>query len=135
MATLTAQQEIMLSMAKKAQLNAYAPYSQFHVGVCIHADNGEYFAGGNIENGAYPSSQCAEGSAIGAMITHGGKKIRELLVVSPNESACPPCGNCRQMISEHAASDCKIHLANSNGEILEIIAFGDLLPNKFVFDR
>ena len=50
----------LISKARKARTNAYAPYSKFQVGAVLVAENGEEFHGVNVENLAYPSGTCAE---------------------------------------------------------------------------
>ena len=62
----------LLGAAKHAYGRAYAPYSKFKVGAAILADDGKVYAGGNVENAAYPNGVCAETSAISAMVLGGG---------------------------------------------------------------
>ena len=59
--------------------NAYAPYSKFFVGAALLSDNKKIFGGCNVENAAYPQSQCAEASAIGNLISQGYKSIKEIV--------------------------------------------------------
>ena len=58
----------MLDLARRALANAHAPYSRFRVGACLRAASGRLYAGCNVENAAYPVGQCAEATAIGAMV-------------------------------------------------------------------
>ena len=64
----------MFKMAIKAHKNAYVPYSGFKVESCLRSENDHLYIGSNVENAAYPQSQCAEASAIGSLITSGEKK-------------------------------------------------------------
>ena len=77
--------EKMLKQAISARNNAYAPYSKFQVGCCIRTENNLFFAGTNVENIAFGTTQCAEGAAIGAMITAGERKITNFLILLPTE--------------------------------------------------
>ena len=122
----------MLAQAISARNNAYAPYSKFQVGCCIRTENNLFFAGTNVENVAFGTTQCAEGAAIGAMITAGERKIKDLLLVAINDSPCTPCGNCRQQLSEFAHPDMQVHVCNPRGH-LQTIKFTDLLPYSFKF--
>jgi len=54
----------LMQHAIEARDNAYAPYSKFHVGTALLLDNGEIVSGSNQENASYPSSLCAERTAI-----------------------------------------------------------------------
>ena len=67
--------EYLFKMATLIMEKAYAPYSKFKVGAAIFDENGKYHVGCNIENAAYPISNCAEASAISAMIASNGNKI------------------------------------------------------------
>jgi cytidine deaminase len=87
---LTAEYKMLLALATEAQKNAHAPYSNFQVGAAILDENGQHHASCNVENAAYPLGQCAEAGAISAMIASGSKKIKHILIASPNDNFCPP---------------------------------------------
>ena len=93
--------EDLIARARARAEQAYAPYSEFRVGVIVVADDGRTFEGANVENGAYGSSMCAEATAIGNAVSHGVRKI-DTLVVSCIDAEEPgyPCGNCRQLMVE-----------------------------------
>lgn len=120
----------MLRAAQHAQQQAYAPYSSFHVGSAILTDNDQIFVGCNVENVAYPLGQCAEASAISAMVCTGEQKIRKILILSPNQHYCPPCGGCRQKIKEFADNDTLIVMANNQGNC-KSVSMAELLPLAF----
>ena len=66
----------LLIAAKKALINAHAPYSNFSVGAALLLEDGEIITGNNQENAAYPSGLCAERVAIFyASSQHPNKKI------------------------------------------------------------
>lgn len=94
----------MIALAKQAMARAYAPYSKFQVGACLRTDTGKLYAGANVENAAYPQGQCAEASAIGAMIAGGDRKIVEIVVMGGGAALCTPCGGCRQRLNEFASA-------------------------------
>jgi cytidine deaminase len=131
---LTAEHTMLLALAIKAQKNAHAPYSNFQVGAAILDENAQHHASCNVENAAYPLGQCAEAGAISAMIASGSKQIKHILIASPNNNFCPPCGGCRQKIAEFADTQTEVHLATKSGEI-KTLKFTDLLPLAFGFDK
>ena len=120
----------LLSAAKSAQSNAYAPYSGFKVGAALADENGLVFAGCNVENAAYPLGQCAEATAIGAMVAAGSQRIASIVIVSPNDDFCFPCGGCRQKIAEFARPDTQITLATQTGSVVHR-SMSELLPDAF----
>ncbi|WP_199609596.1 cytidine deaminase [Flocculibacter collagenilyticus] len=120
----------LLDAAQKIQQNAYAPYSKFKVGAAILANDNQVYTGCNIENASYPLGQCAEAGAIAAMIAAGTTHIDEVLVISPNDDICPPCGGCRQKLREFGDSNTIIHMATAKGEI-QSINLAELLPLAF----
>ena len=123
----------MLDLARQALAHAHAPYSRFRVGACVHAASGRLYAGCNVENASYPVTQCAEASAIGAMVTAGDRQIVEVVLVTERAKPCSPCGRCRQQISEFADADTPIHLCGPEG--LRLTAtLGQLLPLAFDAD-
>ncbi|MBV8218347.1 MAG: cytidine deaminase, partial [Solirubrobacterales bacterium] len=84
--------QVLLHAASGAMENAYAPYSQFKVGAAVRAPSGAVYSGANVENVAYPQGQCAEASAIGAMVAAGETAITAVAVVAERLEHCPPCG-------------------------------------------
>jgi cytidine deaminase len=126
--------EKMIERAAAARSNAHAPYSGFKVGACLRTDDGRLFAGCNVENIAYPQGQCAEASAIGAMIAAGGRRIVEVVVVAEGEKLCTPCGGCRQRLAEFGARDTAVHIASPAGPRARY-TLAELLPHAFDFDK
>jgi cytidine deaminase len=120
----------MLALAKQAMARAYAPYSKFQVGACLRTDTGKLYAGANVENAAYPQGQCAEASAIGAMIAGGDRKIVEIVVMGGGAALCTPCGGCRQRLNEFASADTPIHVCGPEG-VRRTVTLGELLPYSF----
>jgi homotetrameric cytidine deaminase len=120
----------LLRMAREAAANAYAPYSNFPVGAAVRTEDGRRYAGANVENAAYPQGQCAEASALGAMVAGGGGRVVEVVVAAPSEAECAPCGGCRQRLREFAAADAPIHLADLE-RVRRTTSLAELLPLSF----
>ena len=122
--------EDMLDLARHALANAHAPYSRFRVGACLRAASGRLHAGFNVENAAYPLGQCAEATAIGAMVAAGDRQIVQAVVVTEGPELCAPCGRCRQQLAELARPDLPVHLAGPEG-VRVTVTLGQLLPLAF----
>jgi len=120
----------LFAAAEAVRSRAYAPYSRFSVGAAILADDGRIYAGCNIENAAYPLGNCAEASAIAAMIAGGGRRIRRIYVTGPGREPVTPCGGCRQRIREFADPDVVVISHGVDGTPLEQ-RVAELLPHSF----
>ena len=122
----------LLDKAKQVRKVAHAPYSNYRVGAALLDNEGNVHIGCNVENASYPEGNCAETSAIAAMVAAGGRRIDTIAIVGePIESRpCTPCGGCRQRIHEFSDSDTRIILLQADGELLEFSVSG-LLPASF----
>ncbi|MGV3576579.1 MAG: cytidine deaminase [Devosia sp.] len=127
---MTDNDEALFAAAEAIRAKAYAPYSKFHVGAAILADDGNIYSGCNIENAAYPQGNCAETSAIAAMIAGGARRILRIYVTGPGLSPVTPCGGCRQRIREFADLDVEVISHGVDGEPL-VQTLGQLLPHSF----
>ena len=116
--------------AKNVREKAYVPYSQFKVGAAFLTESDSIISGCNVENAAYPQSQCAEASAIGNLVSNGFTEIKEVVVIGSGDLLCSPCGGCRQRLREFASLDVSIHMCNSDGH-LKTSTLADLLPDSF----
>jgi homotetrameric cytidine deaminase len=122
--------QALLAAADAVMRDAYAPYSQFRVGAALRSPSGAIHVGANVENAAYPQGQCAEASAIGAMVAAGESEISAVAVVAEKLDICPPCGGCRQRLKEFAAPGTPVHLGRPGG-LVETTTVGELLPLAF----
>jgi cytidine deaminase len=120
----------LLQAAMSARSHAHAPYSGFKVGAALRAADGTIHAGCNVENAAFPQSQCAEATAIGVLIAAGATRIAEILVVADGPETVSPCGGCRQRLVEFADPATPVHLAGPEG-IRATVSLGELLPRAF----
>ncbi|MFQ5533372.1 MAG: cytidine deaminase [Sphingomonadales bacterium] len=123
----------MIDEAESARRRAYAPYSNYMVGAAVRSESGRVYTGCNVENAAYPLGQCAEASAIGAMIRAGDRKIVEVVIAGPTDEPCTPCGGCRQRIREFADPDTSVIVCGPGGVLLET-TMGELLPHAFTLN-
>ncbi|MCW8092147.1 cytidine deaminase [Alteromonas sp. ASW11-130] len=120
--------------ALAAQKNAHAPYSNFKVGVAILGSNGNVYSGCNVENVSFPLGQCAEATAIGTMVNSACTSIKKIVIVSPTDELCFPCGGCRQKIAEFADSNTEVVMFSQSGDE-KVVSLETLLPFAFQMDE
>lgn len=119
--------EALIKAACEIRDKAYAPYSNYHVGAAILADDGRIFTGVNVENASYGLTICAERAAVFSAITAGARRL--LAVAICTEYGGSPCGACRQVMSEFAG-DIPVWLSDSTGKARET-SLHTLLPDHF----
>jgi len=124
----------LILAATAVRAKAYAPYSNFHVGAALRTPSGAIFVGCNVENAAYPEGTCAEAGAIAAMCAAGEYTIVEVAVIAGGNRPVPPCGGCRQKLSEFAKGGVAVTMVTANGT-QETTSVGDLLPGAFDLDH
>ncbi len=118
----------LLDVAIAATRNAYIPYSHYPVGAALRAVDGRVYSGCNVENAAYPSTICAERTALVKAVSEGQREFDVLVVVTRNGGS--PCGTCRQMLYEFAPQ-LRVIIADLEGQIHADLALADLLPLGF----
>ncbi len=125
--------------AIEARQNAYAPYSNFHVGAAVLLENGVTIQGNNQENAAYPSGLCAERVALFYANAHyPDSPVKALAICAGKEAEITvepvsPCGSCRQVIveTEHRYNKpMKVILIGQN-KVYVLKSGSDLLPINF----
>ncbi|MFD2589142.1 cytidine deaminase [Croceitalea marina] len=137
---LSKEEQDLLYKATEARANAYAPYSNFQVGVAILLENGEIVIGNNQENASYPSGLCAERVAIfqaGARFPN--QKIISMAITATSknyvvDTPAGPCGNCRQSIAEYEQKQktpITILMRGEKGKIYKCNSIAELLPLAF----
>jgi cytidine deaminase len=119
--------------AQDAKLNAYAPFSKFNVGAALLTSDGQIFTGCNIENSSYGLTICAERVAIFKAISQGVgvMNFKAIAIVSDDPGFTPPCGACRQVLSD-LAGNIDFVMINKKKQY-KIIKLESLLP--FAFTR
>lgn len=133
---------LLMQKAVEARKKAYAPYSHFRVGAALQLDNGEVVQGANQENAAYPSGLCAERVAVfHAGAVYPEAKILQMAISAASDNKLvdapiPPCGACRQSISEYEFKQdtpIEIYFMGETGKVLKSDSLKNLLP--LVFDK
>jgi len=115
----------LVEKAEQIAKQAYAPYSNYLVGAVVRMNDGTEFVGTNVENAAYPLTQCAEKTAIGAAST-AGYRPGDIAVVAISAS---PCGGCRQWLHEWKIE--RVYFRREDGSIAEYAPASKLLPDTW----
>lgn len=124
----------LLKNAYEAMDNAYAPYSNFHVGACVKTKDGKYHKGANVENASYGLTNCAERSALFHVFSLGYRQddIEAIAIVGQGNTLITPCGACRQVLVELLKRDTPIILGT--GEKVLVTNIEKLMPMAFTSD-
>ncbi len=137
---LKSDEQNLLQQAHQAVASSYAPYSKFHVGAAVLLENGTIVLGSNQENAAYPSGLCAERVALFAASAQYPDVAVTAIAITVHsekmkvEEPLPPCGACRQVMSEYeykGGHDMKVILQGETGNIQIIDRADSLLPLTF----
>lgn len=111
--------------ATEAMTHAYAPYSQFPVGVAGLVDDGRVVSGCNVENASYGLTLCAECGMVSALHASGGGQLVAVVCVDRDGADLMPCGRCRQLLWEHGGPGCLVHTDRG------IRTMAEVLPDAF----
>ena len=122
----------LLTLARSAREQAYAPYSHFLVGAALLTRDGRRFSGCNVENASYGLCNCAERTALFSAIAAGCKPgdFAALVVIGDTSLPISPCGACRQVMSELCDDAMPVLLGNLHGARQETTVAA-LLPGSF----
>lgn len=130
----------LLNEARAVTEQAYAPYSNFHVGAVAMLANGEVVAGTNQENASYPVSICAERVLLGTVANMFPNVAIKTIAISYNgdevksDHPISPCGMCRQYLLEYETRNkepIRLILGGMEGKVYIIKSAGLLLPFAF----
>ena len=126
-----------LELAEKAQYayqKAYAPYSHFHVGAAALTTANKVVQGCNVENSSYGLTVCAERNCIAQGVigneTVNTVEFSALVIYTEQEKLTPPCGACRQVISEFFPKKAQVMAVNHLNQ-KKIWTVDQLLPDAF----
>ena len=118
----------LVARAREAMRNAWAPYSEFHVGAAIEAEDGRVFVGCNVESASYGLTICAERMALGAAVAAGARSLKRIAVTTEVDPPAAPCGACRQLLAEFGL---KLEVIAVGPSTEKRWTLGALLPDAF----
>lgn len=121
-------------LAVKSMEKSYSPYSGYCVGAALLTDGGKVYTGCNIENAAFSPTVCAERTAFFKAVSDGERDFTAIAVAGGKngiiEGAFPPCGVCRQVMSEFCKPDFKVLLVTGK-DSYEEYTLKEILPLAF----
>jgi cytidine deaminase len=94
------------------------------VGAAILAADGSVYTGVCIDTGS-SMGFCAEHSAAAAMVTAGESRVLRMVAVDWDGTTIPPCGRCREFISQLHADNARAEVMVAEGVVASL---RDLLP-------
>lgn len=122
----------LLDVAKAVLGNAHAPYSKFRVGAAILTESGNIYKGCNVEDPSFGGTICAErGAAVASVAAEGFCRFKAIAIASESEDPAPPCGICRQFLSQFTGPSVPVFLVSTKSNIIKMITFGNLMPYAF----
>lgn len=119
----------LIKLAHIAKNKAIPKYSNFHVGAALITEDDKVYQGANIESSSYGLTICAERTALFQALLDGKRDFKAIAVVSDSDDFCPPCGACRQVLSDYCSPEMEVIL--SNKEETKVIKLKELLPFSF----
>ena len=123
----------LLDAALDAQERAHCPFSCYPVGAAVRTESGQVYSGCNIESASFSLTCCAERVALFKAVSDGHKQIKSCSIVTVDGTPAPPCGACRQLLSEFG-SNMRIILGNPDGDV-RILQLGELFPEGFTSEQ
>ena len=124
----------LVKEAYEAQKMSYSPYSGFAVGAALLTAEGKIYRGCNIESATFSPTNCAERTAIFKAISEGERNFVAIAIVGNEKNAqigtgdyCPPCGVCRQVMTEFCPADFEIVLARDFDDY-KVYTLSEMMP-------
>jgi cytidine deaminase len=137
---LNQQDAWLLNEAREVTRQAYAPYSNFHVGAVAKLVNGKIVAGSNQENASFPAGLCAERVLLASASTLYPNIAMESMAISyqsvngNSDHPVTPCGICRQTLREYedrVKQPIRLILGGMEGKVYVFEKASSLLPLAF----
>lgn len=131
-------QDLLIKKALEAREHSYAPYSNFAVGAALLCADGSIYTGANIENASFTPTVCAERVAFFSAVHDGHRDFTAVAIAGgktgcESDGHCPPCGVCRQVMSEFCKGDFQIILVGKKEPL--VLTLDELMPYRFELDK
>ena len=128
----------LIQKANEARERSYAPYSNFSVGAALLCADGSIYTGANIESSTFTPTVCAERVAFFSAVHDGHRDFVAIAITGGKtgenaDKPCPPCGVCRQVMSEFCKGDFQIILAGEKEPL--VLTLNELMPLRFELNQ
>jgi cytidine deaminase len=117
--------DALRTAAVRVMRRAYAPYSDYPVGVAGLVDDGRVVVGCNVENAGYGVTLCAECGMVSDLVAGGGGRLVAVWCVDHEGRTLMPCGRCRQLLWEHGGAGCLLQTPEG------VLSMEQVLPQAF----
>ncbi len=101
------------------------------VAAAIESASGKIYTGVCVDS-ACTLGVCAERNAIFHMLTCGEDAIRRVIAIDQSGKAVPPCGACRELMTQLMPDSCRDVEIMLDCEKEKIATLGDLTPNWWI---
>lgn len=117
----------LITIARQLMQERYVE-GRHHIGSALRTRSGAVFTGVHVEAGNGRITLCGEAVAIGAAATAGDTDIVSIVAVTESGDVVPPCGMCRELISDYAPE--ALVIVQCEGQPVEVPVL-ELLPRKY----
>lgn len=124
----------LLAAARKARARAYSLHKpkRIKVGAALLTAKGAVYEGCNVSNGSSTLGMCAERVAVYSAVAKGARRFKAIAVVGSGREPWPPCGACRQVLSEFdPTGSLEVILGDASGRKVVRAKLKDLFPLPF----
>mgnify|MGYP004482509887 FL=1 len=101
------------------------------VGAAVESASGKIYVGVCVDT-ACTLGICAERNAIFNMITNGESAIRRVIAVNGEGKAIPPCGACREMMTQLMPDNYRDVQVMLDYETCRVVSLGELTPDWWI---
>lgn len=101
------------------------------VGAAIESESGRIYVGVCVDC-ACTLGICAERNALFNMITNGESKIKRVVAVNRDGAVMPPCGACRELMTQLMPDDYKNVEIMLDYEPKRVVTLGELTPEWWI---
>ncbi|WGK63566.1 cytidine deaminase [Croceiramulus getboli] len=130
----------LMQQAIQARKKSYSPYSKFSVGAALLLENGSTVTGSNQENACYPAGLCAERTALFYAGAQYPQETMTAMAITASAAdletlePVPPCGSCRQALSEYEVKQkmpLALYFMGASGKVMYSPSVENILPLLF----
>ena len=101
------------------------------VAAAIESSTGKIYTGVCVDS-ACTLGICAERNAIFHMLTQGEHEIRRVIAVNSDGKAIPPCGACRELMTQLMPNGYRNIEIMLNYDTGEVVTLGELTPKWWI---